>query len=448
MSHPKFVVVGHPNKGKSSIVSTLTLNDTIAISNTPGTTKVARSFYLKRGNKIYYELIDTPGFQRPRKLLKWLKSFGEVTALERPKLIEKFLQEHCQDDEFKDECELLKPIVDGGAIIYVVDASKPYSSEYEIEMEILRYTAKPSLAILNYIGESDYTKEWDSALGQYFRIVKSFDPLNANLNDHIELLEALSYVDNIHKEQIRDSIELLKEYNQELKEQIALLIANYIKEQLSFKIVKKLTLFNNNEEALKKEFKAKIINQESKLFDNIKEVLNFRQSSFTLKAKELEYSIFSQKSQEIFGLKREKLILISTLSTAAVGGTIDLAVGGHSFFLGSIIGAGVGLASAIYGYDELSKIKFIGSESVEIGPIEDLNFGFILLNRAITYTNTLLKTSHANRKTITIELNSNDTKLTTIKELNKLHKKFRNSNVKNEDINRYKEIVYELLTDR
>ena len=445
MSHPKFVVVGHPNKGKSSIVSTLTLNDTIAISPTPGTTKVARSFYLKKGNKIYYELIDTPGFQRPRKLLKWLKSFGEVSALDRPKLIEKFLSEKCSGDEFKDECELLKPIMENGAIIYVVDASKPYSSEYEYEMEILRYTAKPSLAILNYIGSEDYTKEWDAVLGQYFRIVKKFNPLNANLDEHIDLLEALSYVDIEHQKEIKEAIELLKEYNAQLKDEIAALISKYIKEQLQFKIVKSLTIFNNNEEALKKEFKEKIEAKERKLFDNIKRVLNFTKKDFKVDAKELNYNIFSQKSQEIFGLKKEKLVLLSTISLATVGGAIDLAVGGHSFFLGSLIGAGIGFASAMYGYDEISKIKFISSQSVQIGPVEDINFGFILLNRAVTYANALLQTSHANQNEIEIKLNSDDTKLKTLQKLNTLHKKFKEGKDKEEDLQNYKEIVKELL---
>ncbi len=445
MSHPKFVVVGHPNKGKSSIVSTLTLNDSIAISDTPGTTKTSRSFYLKKGDKIYYELIDTPGFQRPRKLLKWLKSHGEVGAIERPKLIEKFLKENCEGDEFRDECELLKPIMEGGAIIYVVDASKPYSSEYEAEMEILRYTAKPSLAILNYIGDEDYTNEWDAVLGQYFRIVKSFDPFNSNIAEHIDLLEALSHVDNSHAKEIKEAIEVLKEYNQELKNKIALTIANYIKDSLNYKIVKKLNIFNKDEEALKKEFKANIVKKERKLFDNIKSLLNFKHSEFTLKSNELDYDIFSEKSQEIFGLKKEKLILISTLSSAAVGGAIDFAVGGHSFFLGSLIGAGVGFASAVYGYDEISKIKFIGNESVQIGPVEDPNFGFVLLNRAVTYANTLLSTTHANRKAIEIELNSDDTKLKTLKNLNKLHKKFRDGKDNEKDLQNYANILQKLL---
>ena len=447
MKYPKFVVVGHPNKGKSSIVSTLTLNDTIAISNTPGTTKLSRNFFLQKGDRVYYELIDTPGFQRPRKLLKWLKEHGDVGAIKRPKLIEKFLKEHCLDDEFKDECELLKPIMQGGAIIYVVDASKPYSDEYEVEMEILRYTSKPSLAILNYIGEEDYTKEWDAVLGQYFRVVKSFDPFNSNISEHIDLLEALSHVDNSNSKEIKEAIKVLKEYNKELKSKIAFSIATYIKDSLNYTIVKKLNIFNKDEDALKKEFKENIVNKERKLFDNIKSILNFKQSEFTLKSKELEYDIFSEKSQEIFGLKKEKLVLITTLSSAAVGGAIDLAVGGHSFFLGSIIGAGVGFASAIYGYDEISKIKFIGSESVQIGPVEDPNFGFVLLNRAITYANALLNTTHANRKAVEIELNSDDTKLKTLKKLNKLHKKFRENKESEKDLTHYIEIIESLLKE-
>ena len=39
MKAPVFAVVGHPNKGKSSIVATLSQNDAIAIALEPGTTR-------------------------------------------------------------------------------------------------------------------------------------------------------------------------------------------------------------------------------------------------------------------------------------------------------------------------------------------------------------------------------------------------------------------------
>ncbi|MEJ1408867.1 MAG: GTPase, partial [Candidatus Sedimenticola sp. (ex Thyasira tokunagai)] len=44
VKHPVFAVVGHPNKGKSSVVAALTQNDQVEISPLSGTTRVAQHF--------------------------------------------------------------------------------------------------------------------------------------------------------------------------------------------------------------------------------------------------------------------------------------------------------------------------------------------------------------------------------------------------------------------
>jgi len=147
-SHPAFAVVGHPNKGKSSIVSALAMDDTIAISDTPGTTTKKRSFPLRMDGEILYELFDTPGFQRSRQVLAWLKSH-DVGADKRHEVVEAFIRAHRDDARYYDEIELLEPIMAGAGIIYVVDGSKPYGEEYEAEMEILRWTGQPSMALIN-----------------------------------------------------------------------------------------------------------------------------------------------------------------------------------------------------------------------------------------------------------------------------------------------------------
>lgn len=41
---PTFAVVGHPNKGKSSVVATLSQNDAIAIALEPGTTRKRQAY--------------------------------------------------------------------------------------------------------------------------------------------------------------------------------------------------------------------------------------------------------------------------------------------------------------------------------------------------------------------------------------------------------------------
>jgi small GTP-binding protein len=72
MTPPRFAIVGHPNKGKSSIVATLAEDDSVAIAPDPGTTTQARTYPMRRDGQTLYELSDTPGFQRARDVLAWL----------------------------------------------------------------------------------------------------------------------------------------------------------------------------------------------------------------------------------------------------------------------------------------------------------------------------------------------------------------------------------------
>ena len=164
-NYPSFVLVGHPNKGKSSIVSTLAYDDSVQISDIPGETKKTKYHPLKVGDTILYKIYDTPGFENSKRALHWLKK-NETTSREHPKILKKFVEENKDNSEFKEEIELLTPIVNGGAIIYVVDGSTPYKEEYEAEMEILSWSGNPSMALINKIANKDYINDWKNALNQ------------------------------------------------------------------------------------------------------------------------------------------------------------------------------------------------------------------------------------------------------------------------------------------
>jgi len=211
-AYPEFAVVGHPNKGKSSIVSTLAHDESVQISNTPGTTTKQRSFPLKIDGEILYELYDTPGFQRARAVLAWLKR-EEVPADQKVDRVRRFVYEHRDDSRFHDEVELLEPILNGAGIIYVVDGSKPYGPEYEAEMEILRWTGQPSMALINLIDETDYVEEWKRALGHYFRMVRVFNPMEANFSQHIALLESMAQLKEEWTPSVKQSIEIFSLFN-------------------------------------------------------------------------------------------------------------------------------------------------------------------------------------------------------------------------------------------
>ncbi|HEY6598652.1 MAG TPA: GTPase, partial [Pseudomonadales bacterium] len=159
MSLPRFAIVGHPNKGKSSIVATLAEDATVAISPEPGTTTAARAYPMRVDGVTLYELVDTPGFQRARDVLAWLHAHDRG-ADARASVVAEFVQHHAADPRYRDECELLRPILAGAGILYVVDGSRPYGPEYEPEMEVLRWTGRPRLALINLIASGDHVEEW------------------------------------------------------------------------------------------------------------------------------------------------------------------------------------------------------------------------------------------------------------------------------------------------
>ncbi|MEH6561479.1 MAG: DUF3482 domain-containing protein, partial [Marinobacter sp.] len=191
---PIFAVVGHPNKGKSSVVATLSQNDAIAIALEPGTTRKRQSYPLSVDGRVLYTLVDTPGFQRPRRVLEWLEAHS-VSASDHSETVRAFVLQHQGDGRFTDECELLAPLIEGAGIIYVVDGSAPYSAEHEAEMTILRWTGQPSLALINSIGPDDYSATWQAALGQFFQVVRKFDAVRAPFEQHLSLLRAFGQLE-------------------------------------------------------------------------------------------------------------------------------------------------------------------------------------------------------------------------------------------------------------
>ncbi len=170
---PIFAVVGHPNKGKSSIVATLAEDEEIVIGPVPGTTRRSHRNTFSIDGEPQYVLVDTPGFQRAGAVLEWLEAHA-TGAHERPRIVEEFVKTHLRDERFADECELLKPMLDGAGILYVVDGAKPYGPEYELEMQVLQWTGRPRMALINLIGKGDYVDDWRQALDQYFSPGTSF----------------------------------------------------------------------------------------------------------------------------------------------------------------------------------------------------------------------------------------------------------------------------------
>jgi len=436
VSHPRFAVVGHPNKGKSSIVSALALDDTVQISDTPGTTSKRRSFPLKVDGKVLYELIDTPGFQRARRVLSWLEKH-QVSADKRHEVVKGFINEHREDARFNDEIELLEPVMEGAGIIYVVDGSKPYGEEYEAEMEVLRWTGQPSMAFINHIDDADYSGEWKRALGQYFKMVRTFNPMQSNMEQHISILESMAQLREEWISPIKASIKLFERYQDQKFDQSAETITKLVVASVAH--IEKFSLQGDTVSDKQKEkievlYKQTLRELEQNVHKKIESIwdhkhLQKEQSSLTFEALDL----FSQEAASVFGLSKKELLITGVTSGAVTGAGIDLLFAGHTLLLGGAIGGIVGGAGAYFGFDELSEIKVlgqtVGKRYLQMGPMKNRNFPYILLGRVLYYTVKVAQVSHAKRDIVDVRMDESfkaqwlDDNLK--KSLEKYHKKFR-----------------------
>lgn len=435
-TYPKFAVVGHPNKGKSSIVSALAMDDTVQISDTPGTTTKKRSFPLTVDGKTLYELFDTPGFQRARHVLAWLEKH-EVSADKKHEVVQAFINAHRDDPRFNDEVELLEPIMNGAGIIYVVDGSKPYGKEYEAEMEVLRWTGQPSMALINHIDESDYSAEWKRALEHYFKMVRTFNPMETSLAQHVSILESMAQLKEEWIAPVKKSIQLFEAYHQQMIERSAFLLSRLIYQATS--LVE--TLVFQTEDATDKDrekveynYKNRLRELEHSTQNKIEHIwnhdhLDIKQHSLTFENMDL----FSEESASIFGLTRKELMITGASSGAVAGAGLDLFFAGSTLLLGGAIGAAIGGVGAYFGFNELSEVKVLGSalgkRYVEMGPMENKNFPYILLGRALYHMVKVSRRSHALRNVAEVNMDSTfkdkwlDADLR--KSLEKYHKDFR-----------------------
>ena len=456
-THPRFAVVGHPNKGKSSIVSALALDDTVKISDVPGTTTKQRAFPLSVDGKILYELLDTPGFQRARQVLAWLEKH-DVSADKRHEVVQAFINTHRDDTKFNDEIELLTPIMDGAGIIYVVDGSKPYGEEYEAEMEILRWTGEPSMALINQIDDSDYSQEWKRALGQYFKMVRTFNPMATDVSQHISILESMAQLKEEWIAPVKQSIRLFEAYHAQMIRQSAEAIAKLVSKSLSD--VETLTLGDKEaedeeKEALEEKYKEKLRFLENKTQKQIEKIWNHEhlQKEQALLAFD-GIDLFSEEAASVFGLTRKELLITGATSGAVAGAGVDLLLLGHTLFIGGAIGAVVGGVGAYLGFNELSEVKVLGQKLgkryLQIGPMENKNFPYILLGRAIFHAYHIATRSHALRDVEKLSMDSSfrDKWLDeeTRKTLEGYHKRFRSGDVvEAEVLTAYEEVVIGVL---
>jgi GTPase Era involved in 16S rRNA processing len=412
MSVPVFAVVGHPNKGKSSLVATLARDQTVAIGVEPGTTIQTRRFPMRVSGETLYVLVDTPGFQRARSALEWMQH-DETDTASRPSAVERFVRVHTGEERFKHECELLEPIVAGAGIIYVVDGAAPYGPEYDAEMEILRWTGQPSMAVINPIGNARFIDSWENALGQFFKVVRVLDVMQAPFTQQLEVLKAFGQLRNDWRRPLNQAVEALIEDRDRQAGDSATIIAEMIAAALACQETKDLpkeAAAPKYTAALEEKYRGRLRQMEHRARREVESIYGHADvERHEAEMELLETDLLSKESWLAFGLKRRDLVTVGALGGALVGAMADAALLGASFLTGSILGGVVGGTLGYFSSDKLAEIRILkqplGGQRLRCGPTRNLQFPFVLLNRARLHQALVAGRTHAQRDALEVDAN-------------------------------------------
>ncbi|CAN0595760.1 unnamed protein product, partial [Ectocarpus sp. 12 AP-2014] len=322
---------------------------------------------------------------RPRRVLAWLEAHS-VSASDRAETVAAFVTQHRDNPRFNDECELLAPLIKGAGIIYVVDGSVPYSAEHEAEMTILRWTGRPSLALINSIGPDDYSDTWQAALGQFFQVVRKFNAVRAPFDQHLGLLRAFGQLEPAWERPLEQATRFLAQQRDQRKRQAAALIARALEDLMSFQEKRTLTLNQvagtsdeNLADGLRRRWYQRQRQREQTLRVSVEHL--YQHNRIQRQEAELEWhnehDLFSEDSRKVWAVNKRYLATAGFGAGAAGGAGIDALTLGHSLGAGALVGGLIGAAGSYFYGDRLAlpalNIGALqnGLKTASFGPVQD-----------------------------------------------------------------------------
>jgi len=415
---PAFVVVGRINMGKSAVLATLLEVDDdriIRVSPTPGETTHCHVLPVVFDERELVRFIDTPGFSRP---LEAMRAIQELHGEGSPDLgtVGRFVRE--RGEAFDDEARLLEPIVEGAGILYVIDPGKPLRDAFVAEMEILRWTGRPRMALLNQKGEeAPHLEEWRNRLGSYFNLIRTFNAHHARFEERKHLMRALLDIDESNRPMLEEAIGLIEEEWAERREEAADVILDMLRKALALRVEGRLDEEQRHSERkrerlvkdLTRRYVEKVRRIEGRSYERLLKI--YRHHLMTVEDDAPAYEGIDLEAAETWkkwGLSRGQMTVAASVAGAAGGALVDVGTGGLTHGIGTVVGAVGGAAAAFFKGADLPelgvdprrgmKISSGSGRTLVIGPPRNVNFPWILLDSALHHYLAISRRAHGKRE--------------------------------------------------
>lgn len=392
------VFLGEVNDGKTTIVSCLVEDEHAVISPEPGTTKIAHAHQLlnQRGETVL-QAWDTPGFEETDDLHAWFAKRRDVTEYN---LAERFVTEHQHDPRWSRDVELLKPIARGALVVFVAASNRKPQITDRKQLEVVRAVGADRIALINQKpGPRDFTEEWNQILKREIGVVRSFQPITAGIEDRLNLLTKLADCSDTHRERIEQARQELERDWESRIEDLARAMIRAVMRATRLKVVSM-----RGPEDAERQLQRKLNDVEHDFRERAKQLFNHTKLEF--ESEFFAAQITNQAFWKVYGLGMTKWNagLYGAIAGGATGAALDLAVGGASLGLSTLIGGATGgilAASAVH-------VPFVhrqlGAEAHEARLHNRSQVVNALTDRMIIFARCLLRVSHGHRPEHAIQL--------------------------------------------
>ena len=289
----------------------------------------------------------------------------------------------------------------------MVDGSRPLRNIDKAEMEILRLTGRPRMAIINCKDEdSSFLEGWQREFRKHFNSIRLFNANKATYGQRIALLNSLKSIDQNLEGVIESVIRAFQADWQNRNLQTAALIVAMLSESLLY--YKSVACPPGaDEEKLKEELHTKytefVSKRERTAHQQIRKL--FKHNIFNLQLPNhsiLQQDLFAAKTWQFLGLTASQLTMAGALSGAALGAGLDTLAAGITFGVFTAIGGAFGAAAAaMKGKEMLTGARLLGmkldQQKLQVGPVTNVQLLYILLDRALLYYSHIINWAHGRR---------------------------------------------------
>jgi hypothetical protein len=284
-------------------------------------------------------------------------------------------------------------------------------------MEILRWTGRPRLALLNRRAGATgpHEEAWRARLGAAFNLTRSFDAHHARYPERLRLLRSLLEIEECHRDALLATIRLVEDEWLRRREECAELIMDWLAESLALRVVENLderdltmpTRRERKQRELAQRYYDELARLERRMFARMLAI--HRHHLLTAEASDhgAGLDLQSEETWRKFGLSRWQLAAVGSVAGAATGLAVDIASGGLTHGAGTVVGSlGAGLGTWWMG-GKLPELKVgvtggvrldaSGGRALELGPPRNPNFPWILLDNALDRYQRMLARAHGRR---------------------------------------------------